>query len=313
MLRRPGPSTLGELKAVVGAGAWLESPDDVAPFLSDFRRLYHGSAALVLLPRDVDEVARILRICNRDEVAVVPHGGNTSYCGGATPDEAGSQIVLSLRRLNRVRQVDAANYSMIIEAGCTLAEAQGAAREAERLFPLSLGSEGTCQIGGNLSTNAGGTSVLRYGMMRDLVLGLEVVLADGRVLSSLSALRKDNTGYDIKSLFLGAEGTLGIITAASVKLFPKIRSSATAFVAVPTVRAAVDLLARLREASGDRVGSFELIPRIGVDLTTQHIPGVSDPLQQRYSWYVLTELTSARADDPLDTVMEEALAAALED
>jgi FAD/FMN-containing dehydrogenase len=232
MLRGPGPSTLGELKAVVGAGAWLESPDDVAPFLSDFRRLYHGSAALVLLPRNVDEVARILRICNRDEVAVVPHGGNTSYCGGATPDETGAEIVLSLRRLNRVRQVDAADYSMVVEAGCTLAEAQAAACDADRLFPLSLGSEGTAQIGGNLSTNAGGTAVLRYGMMRDLVLGLEVVLADGRVLRGLKSLRKDNTGYDVKSLFVGAEGTLGVITAACLKLFPQPADTATALAGI---------------------------------------------------------------------------------
>ncbi len=169
------------------------------------------------MPSSVDEVAKILAICNRDEVAVVPHGGNTSYCGGATPDESGSQIVVSMQRLNRVRQVDAANYSMIVEVGCTLAGAQAAARDANRLFPLSLGSEGTAQIGGNLSTNAGGTAVLRYGMMRDLVLGLEVVLADGRVLSALKSLRKDNTGYDVKSLFVGAEGTLGIITAASLE------------------------------------------------------------------------------------------------
>jgi FAD/FMN-containing dehydrogenase len=182
MPRRPDLKTLGELKAAVGEGSWLESPDAVAPYLTDFRRLYQGSTALVLLPRSVDAVARILRICNREEAAVVPHGGNTSYCGGATPDDTGAEIVLSLRRLNRVRQVDAADYSMTVEAGCTLAEAQAAAREADRLFPLSLGSEGTAQIGGNLSTNAGGTAVLRYGMMRDLVLGLEVVLADGRVL-----------------------------------------------------------------------------------------------------------------------------------
>ncbi len=203
-----------------------------------------------------------------------------------------------MRRMNRIRGVDPLNYSLVAEAGCILADVQRAADAAERFFPLSLGSEGTCQIGGNLSTNAGGLSVLRYGMMRELVLGLEVVLADGRVLSALSALRKDNTGYDIKSLFLGAEGTLGIITAASVKLFPKIRSSATAFAAVPKVRAAVDLLARLREASGDRISSFELIPRIGVELTTKHIPGVSDPLQQPYSWYVLCELTSATRRRP---------------
>src|ERR1700734_3508362 len=206
MPRRPDLKTLGELKAAVGEGSWLEAPNDVAPYLTDFRRLYQGSASLVLLPRSVDEVARILQICNRDEVAVVPHGGNTSYCGGATPDESGAQIVESLQPLNPVRQADPANYSTLVEAGCTLAGAQTAAREANRLFPLSLGSEGTAQIGGNLSTNAGGTAVLRYGMMRDLVLGLEVVLADGRVLSALKSLRKDNTGYDVKSLFVGAEG-----------------------------------------------------------------------------------------------------------
>src|ERR1700730_10510417 len=264
MPRAPDLDTLGELKAAVGSGSWLEAPDAVAPFLSDFRRLYHGATRLVLLPRNVAEVAQILRICHREEVAVVPHGGNTGYCGGAPPDEAGSQIVLSLRRLNRIRQIDPANYSMVIEAGCTLAAAQAAALEADRLFPLSLGSEGTAQIGGNLSTNAGGTAVLRYGMMRELVLGLEVVLADGRVLSTLGALRKDNTGYDVKSLFVGAEGTLGGIPAGTVNMFSKVRTAATAFVAVQSVHAAVELLARLREASGDRVSSFELIPRIGI-------------------------------------------------
>src|ERR1700723_2926834 len=274
MLRRPGPRTLGELKAVFGGGAWLESPDDVAPFLSDFRRLYHGSAALVLLPRNVDEVARILRICNRDEVAVVPHGGNTSYCGGATPDETGAQIVLSLRRLNRVRQVDAADYSMIVEAGCTLAEAQAAASAADRIFPLSLGSEGTAQIGGNLSTNAGGTAVLRYGMMRDLVLGLEVVLADGRGPAAAQGLRKDNTGYDVKSLFIGAEGTLGVITAACLKLFPEPRDSATALVGIDSPERALELLGHLRSAAGEALTAFELMPRIAVALTVEHIPQV---------------------------------------
>jgi FAD/FMN-containing dehydrogenase len=298
---------------IVGADGILTDVADIAPYLTDHRKLYQGRALAVIVPRSVEQISRLLRFCNENRIGVVPHGGNTGYCGGATPDESGNQVVVSMRRMNRIRGVDALNYSLVAEAGCILADVQRAADEAERFFPLSLGSEGTCQIGGNLSTNAGGLSVLRYGMMRELVLGLEVVLADGRVLSSLSALRKDNTGYDIKSLFLGAEGTLGIITAASVKLFPKIRSSATALVAVPRVRAAVDLLARLREASGDRISSFELIPRIGIELTTQHIPGVIDPLQQPYSWYVLCELTSARAADPLDTIMEEALGAALED
>ena len=301
------------LADTVGPDGILTDAADIAPYLTDHRGLYQGRALAVILPRSVEQISRLLRFCNENRIGVVPHGGNTGYCGGATPDESGDQVVVSMRRMNRIRGVDALNYSLVAEAGCILADVQRAADEAERFFPLSLGSEGTCQIGGNLSTNAGGLSVLRYGMMRELVLGLEVVLADGRVMSSLSALRKDNTGYDIKSLFLGAEGTLGIITAASVKLFPKIRSSATAFVAVPKVRAAVDLLARLREASGDRISSFELIPRIGVELTTQHIPGVIDPLQQPYAWYVLCELTSARAADPLDTIMEEALGAALED
>jgi FAD/FMN-containing dehydrogenase len=307
MPRPPDLNTLGELKAVVGSGFWLDAPDAVAPFLTDFRRLYHGTTPLVLLPRNVDEVAQILRICNREEVALVPHGGNTSYCGGATPDEAGSQIVLSMRRLNRVRQVDAANYSLIVEAGCTLAEVQTAAREAERLFPLSLGSEGTAQIGGNLSTNAGGTAVLRYGMMRDLVLGLEVVLADGRVLEGLKSLRKDNTGYDVKSLFVGAEGTLGVITAACLKLFPQPADTATALVGIDSPRHALDLLARLRTAAGDQVTSFELMPRLAVELTVTHVPGVADPLGQNTPWYLLIELSSPNPQQDLITVLTATL------
>jgi FAD/FMN-containing dehydrogenase len=299
MPRPPDLDTLSELKAAVGSGSWLDSPDAVAPFLSDFRRLYHGATPLVLLPRSVDEVAQILRICNREEVAVVAHGGNTSYCGGATPDEGGSQIVLSMRRLNRVRQIDATNYSMIVEAGCTLAEAQAAARDADRLFPLSLGSEGTAQIGGNLSTNAGGTAVLRYGMMRDLVLGLEVVLADGRVLAGLKSLRKDNTGYDVKSLFVGAEGTLGVITAASLKLFAQPADTATALVGIDSPQHALDLLAGLRTAAGDQVTSFELMPRLAVELTVKHVPGVADPLSQNTPWYLLIELSSPNSRQDL--------------
>ena len=299
--------TLSELKAAVGNGSWLESPDDIAPYLADFRRLYHGATPLVLLPRNVDEVAQILRICNRDEVAVVPHGGNTGYCGGATPNETGSEIVLSLRRLNRIRQVDAANYSMIVESGCTLAEAQAAARHADRQFPLSLGSEGTAQIGGNISTNAGGTAVLRYGMMRDLVLGLEVVLADGRVLQGLKSLRKDNTGYDVKSLFVGAEGTLGVITAACLKLFPQPADSATALVGIDSPQQAVDLLGRLRTVAGDQVTSFELMPRLAVELTVRHVPGVADPLSQNTPWYLLIELTSPNPRQDLAALLTAAL------
>jgi len=299
------------LREILGADGLLTAAADCAPFLTDHRRLYQGAALAVALPRSVAQVSQLLSLCHAQRVGVVPHGGNTSYCGGATADESGRQLVLSLRRLNRIRSLEAANYSLVAEAGCVLAQVQRAADEADRCFPLSLGSEGSCQIGGNLSTNAGGVSVLRYGMMRDLVLGLEVVLADGRVLPGLSALRKDNTGYDVRSLFLGAEGTLGIITAASLRLFPKIRARATALAAVPEVRAAVELLARLREASSDRVSSFELIPRIGIELTTRHIAGVSEPLDRPYPWYVLCELGASRAAEALDAVLEETLGSAL--
>ena len=307
------PDATSELTSLLGADGLLTEPAALEPFLTDHRALYTGRALGVALPRNVGQVCELLRFCNERRIGVVPQGGNTSYCGGATPDESGSQVVLSLRRLHRIRSVEPLNYSLVAEAGCILADVQRAADEVERFFPLSLGSQGSCQIGGNLSTNAGGTSVLRYGMTRDLVLGLEVALADGRILSSLSALRKDNTGYDIKGLFIGAEGTLGVITAATLKLFPQVRTSATAIVATPDVRSAVRLLAQLREISGDRVSSFELMPRIAIDLTARHIPGVRDPLDRPYPWYVLCELTSSHSSDSLDSVLEEALTRGIQD
>jgi FAD/FMN-containing dehydrogenase len=307
MPRPPETATLAALKAVVGDRAWLDASADLAPFSTDFRRLYHGATPLVLMPGTVDQVSQILKICHRDDLAVVPHGGNTSYCGAATPDESGSQIVLSMRRLNRIRQVDAANYSMIVEAGCTLAEAQAAASDQARLFPLSLGSEGTAQIGGNLSTNAGGTAVLRYGMMRDLVLGLEVVLADGRVMSGLKSLRKDNTGYDVKSLFVGAEGTLGVITAASLKLFPQSADTATALAGLDSPQQALELLAQLRRAAGDALSTFELMPRLAVELTVKHIAGVANPLDQGTAWYLLIELSSPNPQANLAALLTDAL------
>ena len=307
----PQPALLARLEHLLGAGGVLTAESDTAPLLTDQRELYRGKAVAVALPDTAARVAAVLALCNEMGVAVVPQGGNTGYCGGATPDDSGAQLLVSLRRLNRIRAVDALNYSLVAEAGCVLADVQRAAEQADRFFPLSLGSEGTCQIGGNLSTNAGGLHVLRYGMMRDLVLGLEVALADGRLLNTLSTLRKDNTGYDIKSLFLGAEGTLGIITAASLKLYPRMSAAATAFAAIPDPRAAVQLLARLREASGERVSAFELIPRLAVELTTRHIPGVRDPLDAPHAWYVLCELTSPRPADRLDTLLTEALEQAL--
>ena len=309
------PETLAELKAAAGDGGWLDSSSDLSAYTIDFRRLYRGATPLVLLPRTVHQVARIMSICHRDEVGVVPQGGNTGYCGGATPDESDSQIVLALRRLNRVRHIDAANDSMILEAGCTLAEAHAAAESQDRMFPLTLGSQGTAQIGGNLSTNAGGTAVLRYGMMRDLVLGLEVVLADGRLLSGLKSLRKDNTGYDLKSLFIGAEGTLGIITAASLKLFPISRDTATALVGIESPQRALELLAHLKRAAGDGLTTFELMPRFAVELTVEHIPGVANPLDQGAAWYVLAELTSPnprqRLAELLSDTLQEAAAAGM--
>jgi FAD/FMN-containing dehydrogenase len=300
-----------QLRELIGADSVVTEPGDIAPSLVDQRSLYRGQALALLLPRDVDAVSRVLAWCNSHGIGVVPQGGNTSYCGGATPDESGDQLVLSLRRLNRIRAIDAENFSMTAEAGCVLAQLQRAADEADRFFPLSLGSEGSCQIGGNLATNAGGLNVVRYGMARDLVLGIEAVLPDGQILRDLKSLRKDNTGYSLKSLLVGSEGTLGVITAATLKLWPKMRSSATAFIAITSPAEAIALLARLRAAAGDSLSSFELIPRIAIDLTTRYIDGVSDPFRERHAWYLLCELTSA-ADDPLQERLQQLLALAAE-
>jgi len=240
-------------------------------------------------------------------VAMVPQGGNTGLCGGATPLADGAAVVISLARMNRVRAVDPDNDTLTVEAGCTLAAVQEAAQAAGRLFPLSLASEGSCRIGGNLSTNAGGVQVLRYGNTRDLVLGLEVVLPDGRVWDGLRGLRKDNTGYDLKQLFIGAEGTLGIVTAAVLKLFPAIRSRATAWVAVPDPRAAVRLLGMLRAACGDRVSAFEIVGRTALGLVLRHIPGARDPLAGAPAWTVLVELSDPAVDAPLDDQLQAVL------
>ena len=305
-------ATLDRLRAVVGPHGYLDQPGDVAPFLIDHRKLYHGATAIVLRPDSTEQVATIMRLCNEARIGVVPVGGNTSYCGGATPSGDGSQVVLSLARMRRIRTLDPANYTMIAEAGCVLAEIQAAAASVDRLFPMSLGSEGSCQLGGNLSTNAGGTAVLRYGMMRDLVLGLEVVLPDGRVLDGLKPLRKDNTGYDLRDLFIGAEGTLGIITAAACKLFSRPSWALTAFVGVPDPHAAVTLLSRLRTFTSDAVTTFELVPRVALDLVLQHIPSTSDPLDRTHPWYVLLEIGMGRGAAAARESIEAELAAAME-
>jgi FAD/FMN-containing dehydrogenase len=303
---------LDELRAIVGPAGHLDEPAAIAPFLVDHRKLFHGATPLVLRPDSTAQVSAILKRCNETRVGVVPVGGNTGYCGGATPSPDGSQIVLSLGRMRKVRRVDPLNYSLTVEAGCALAEVQAAATQADRLFPLSLGSEGSCQVGGNLSTNAGGTAVLRYGMMRDLVLGLEVVLPNGEVVNGLNGLRKNNTGYDLKGLFVGAEGTLGVITAATLKLFPKPVTTVTSLIAVANPEAAVRLLALLKQSSGDAIATFELMPRIALDLAFKHIEGVRDPFESRYDWYVLMEATSARNDPSLREALEAELAGLLE-
>jgi FAD/FMN-containing dehydrogenase len=309
----PAPTVLDELRALLGPGGFLDAPADVEPFLVDHRRLYRGATPFVALPDSTERVAAVVRLCAQHRIGVVPHAGNTSYCGAATPREGGEEIVLSLRRLKRIRDVEPLNYSMTVEAGVVLAEAQRAAEAVDRLFPLSLGSEGSCQVGGNLSTNAGGTAVLRYGMMRDLVLGLEVVLPDGRVLDQLRALRKDNTGYDLKNLFIGAEGTLGIITAACLKLFPRPPAHATAIVALASVDAAVALLGSLRTALGDGVTTFELMPRIAVELAVRHVAGVQDPFVVPHPWYVLCEISLPQPDSDQAARLQQALAAALDE
>src|SRR5580692_11127847 len=300
-----------ELRALIGPDGVLTAEADTAPFLIDHRRLYHGRALAVAQPRTLEQVAAIVGWCNGHRLGLVPQGGNTGYCGGATPDESGRQLLLALRRLNRIRALEADNFSMTVEAGCVLATVQQAAQQADRFFPLSLGSEGSCQIGGNLATNAGGLNVVRYGMARDLVLGIEAVLPDGTLFEGLKSLRKDNTGYDLKSLLIGSEGTLGVITAATLKLWPRMRSSATAVLGLREPAAALELLGMLRAAAGEHLSSFELMPRVAIELAARYVEGVRDPLEAPYPWYILCELTSS-AEQGLDELLEQTLTKALE-
>jgi len=307
--------TLAEILAtIVGASRVLTAAADVAPYLTDWRGRYTGAALCVVLPGSTEEVARVVVRCAEAGVAVVAQGGNTGLVGGATPlgerEAAGrGEVVLSLTRMKRIRATDVANNTITVESGCTLRDLQDAAAQAGRLFPLSLAAEGSATIGGNLSTNAGGVQVLRYGNMRELTLGLEVVLADGRVWDGLRGLRKDNTGYDLKQLFIGAEGTLGIITAAVLKLFPRPQTRATAWIAIGDPGLAVALLGRLRERFGERVTAFEIIGRSALDLVLRHIPGARAPLPRAHSWQLLLELSDAQANADLQGALATALAA----
>lgn len=305
-------SLIQNLKEAAGPSGWLETEADKAAYLTDERDLYHGATPLVLRPATTEQVSRIVALCNDAGIGVVPQGGNTGYCGGSIPGKDGDEILLSLSRMNRVRDIDPLNYTITVEAGCILAEIQKAAEEAGRLFPLSLAAEGTCEIGGNLSTNAGGTAVLRYGNARDLVLGLEVVLPSGEVWNGLRRLRKDNTGYDLKHLFMGAEGTLGVITAAVCKLFPEPRESITVLMALRDPAAATAMLATLRAASSDGITSFEYMHRDCLDMVFEYIPDTSDPFDEPYTHYALVEISSGREGAGMQETIEEALAGAFE-
>jgi len=302
---------LEQFAAIVGP-AHVLAGDDAAPYLVDWRKRYRGSAQAVVRPASTAEVAAVVRTCTAAGAPMVPQGGNTGLVGGGTPDGSGSAVVISLARLNRVRGIDAANDTLTVEAGCILQAVQDAAREAGRLFPLSLAAEGSATIGGNLSSNAGGTQVLRYGNTRDLTLGLEVVLADGSVWEGLRGLRKDNTGYDLKQLFIGAEGTLGIVTAATLKLYPLPAAQMTALAAVPTLEAATRLLQQARAAAGASLTAFEVMGRVPLSHAVQELPSLRMPLPFDHPWYVLLELSDSESEAHATRLFERLLADALD-
>ncbi|WP_051356364.1 FAD-binding oxidoreductase [Azorhizobium doebereinerae] len=300
------------LRAVLGPSGLVESPADMAPYCTGFGAAFSGRAAVVARPASTAQAAEVVRLCAEARVPMVPQGGNTGLAGGAQPDASGRTVIISLGRMRRVRAVDAANDTITVEAGLTLAEVQAQAEQMGRLFPLSLASEGSCQIGGNLATNAGGTQVLRYGNMRGLVLGLEVVLPDGRVWEGLRGLRKDSAGYDMKQVFIGSEGTLGLITAAVLRLFPRPRAVETAMAALPDVAASLALLALARERLGEGLSAFELMRAPSLDYAVQALPGQSSPFAQAHPWYLLMEASGQGGGDALRAALEGVLEAAFE-
>ena len=303
---------LDRLRSIVGPAGHIDAPGDMEPYVAEWRGRYRGTTPLVLRPATTRELSEVVKACWEAGVPIVPQGGNTSLVGGSIPSQDGSEVLVSLSRLNRVREIDPLNYTVTVEAGCVLQAIQEAAAEVDRLFPLSLGAEGTCQIGGNISSNAGGTMTLRYGNMRDLVLGLEVVMPDGQVWDGMRRLRKNNTGYDLKHLFIGAEGTLGIVTAAVLKLFPRPKQVETGFLAVRDPDAAIELLASLRSASGDSLSAFELMPRIAIDFALKHVAGTVDPLEESHPWYVLLEFATGSGGEAFRDTIEATLGEAME-
>ena len=303
---------LAGLAGIVGDNHVIDAAGDQEPFVVDWRGRYRGHAVAVVRPGSTDEVAAVVRHCAERRLSIIPQGGNTGMCGAATPSDDASNVVIRLDRMRRVRDVSALANTITVEAGCILAEVQAAATAVDRYFPLSLGAEGSCQIGGNISTNAGGTAVLRYGPMRDLVLGLEVVLPDGRVFNGLRALRKDNTGYALKQLFIGAEGTLGIVTAAVLKLFALPRSSALALLKLSSVEQALQIMQRLRGAVGDRLGSLEIMSRSQIEAIAATVPNVAIPFDLTTPWYLIVELTDTLAGIDLNELLADVLSDAME-
>ncbi len=303
---------LAALKAIAGPGAFLEGSDATRPYRLSWRYGYEGHTALVLRPKTTAETAALVRYCAEHRIAIVPQAGNTGLTFGGQPREAMSEVVVSVDRMDTIRALDLGNDTITVDAGVILQKIQEAAAAEQRLFPLSLGAQGSCRIGGNISTNAGGVQVLRYGNTRALVLGLEVVLPDGRIWDGLRGLRKDNTGYDLKQLFIGGEGTLGIITAAVLKLFPRPTASETAWIAVESPAQSVALLSAMKAQMGDAVSAFELIRRSIVDFTIKGVPGNDDPMREVHPWYVLMDVSSQGAPGSLYEPLSEALAAAAE-
>ncbi|MBN9669219.1 FAD-binding oxidoreductase [Roseibium aggregatum] len=310
MARTPHADRFAEM---IGAANVLTSPEDQAPYLTEWRDLYTGVTPMVLRPGSTEEVSALVTYAYEHDLKIVPQGGNTGLVGGQIPQETGDEIVLSLSRMNKVRSVDPAGFTMVVEAGTILETLHEEAEKADRLFPLSLGAQGSCQIGGNISTNAGGTAVLAYGNTRDLVLGLEVVLPTGEIWNGLRTLRKDNTGYDLKQLFIGAEGTLGIVTAAALKLFPKPKKLEAAFIGLPDPHAALKLFTLAKAQAGPVLTGFEIMPRVGVEFCIRHLDGVRDPLEAEHPWYVLMELSSGSEAFPVRDLMESVLGEAFEE
>ncbi len=301
---------VADLQAVLGPRGWSMDQDVLEKHNSEARNKFRGVAEMVLYPSSTDDVAQCVKLCHAAGIALVPQGGNTGRCGGAVADQG--QVLINLARMDKILETDARDFTMTVQAGAILHSIQDAAEQHDLLFPLSLGAQGTCQIGGNIATNAGGLNVIRYGNTRDLVLGLEVVLADGTIWHGLSKLRKDNTGYDVRDLFIGAEGTLGIITACTLKLFPRPRHLATAWVALPGVDAALDLLALARRETGDAIAAFELMSQFAQDLCLSHISNCVAPLATQAPWYAMIEISSSRPNDDLTSVLEGVLERALE-